>query len=268
MANTDIQKANSNGNGNSLKELINTPAMKDRLVEILGKNSGAFISTVLTIYNGNKALQSCTAQSVLSAALSAATLNLPVSPTLGFAYIVPRNKVACFQLGYKGLIQLALRSDKVARINASKIYEGQFKGFDPFTGDPIRGEKISDEVTGYMAYIRLTNGFEHWEYMSIDEIKERANKYSMSYKFDKNGSSVWSTNFDAMAKKTVILKLKTFAAISTDLQRAVEAEQAPAPENIDMETGEVLDAGIGTSADVIDEIDVPFAEDDPMNERP
>ena len=263
MANTDIQKANDNA---SLKELINEPAMKDRLVEILGKNSGAFISTVLTIYNGSSTLQECSPKSVLSAAISAATLNLPVSPALGLAYIVPRKVggtyTACFQLGYKGLIQLMLRSDKVVRVNANKIYEGQFKGFDPFTGDPIRGEKISDEVVGYMAYVRLTNGFEHWEYMSIDEIEKLAKKYSMSYKFDKSGSSVWSTNFDAMAKKTVILKLKTFAAISTDLQRAVEAEQAPVPDNIDMETGEVLDGGS------VDEIDVPFAEDDPMNERP
>ena len=101
--------------------------------------------------------------------------------------------------------------------------------------------------------------------MSKKAIEEHAEKYSMSYKYDKKNnakSSVWSTNFDAMAKKTVILKLKTFAAISTDLQRAVEAEQAPVPDNIDMETGEVLDGGS------VDEIDVPFAEDDPMNERP
>ena len=156
MANTDIQKANGNA---SLKELINEPAMKDHLVEILGKNSGAFISTVLTIYNGNSTLQECSPKSVLSAAISAATLNLPVSPALGLAYIVPRKVggtyTACFQLGYKGLIQLMLRSDKVVRVNANKIYEGQFKGFDPFTGDPIRGEKISDEVVGYMAYVDL-----------------------------------------------------------------------------------------------------------------
>lgn len=246
----------------SLTSVMAEQAVRDRFAEVLGKNPSAFISSVLTVANSNNQLKECDPMSILNAAGVAAALNLPVTPALGFAYIVPRkvkgNYTAYFQLGYKGWIQLAFRSGQFVRLNSREIYEGEFAGFDPFTGDPVKGNRISDKIVGYMAYLRLVNGFEHYEYMSVDQLKDHAKKYSPGYAYDlKNGkdSSTWSTNFDAMAKKTVLTKLmKTYGAVSLDLQKAVEAETSRATEEplenfVDIDTGEIVTADGTTTTD-------------------
>lgn len=258
MSNSQSQK--------NLQVMINNPAVKDRFADVLGKNPSAFISSVLSIANSNKQLKDCDPVSVINAAGIAATLNLPVNPSLGFAYIVPRKGIAGFQLGYKGWTQLALRSGQYARLYAGVIHEGELDGIDPYTGDPVRGHKISDKVVGYIAYLRLVNGFEHTEYMSVEEIQAHAEKFSVGYQYDlkqNKQTSPWSTNFDSMAKKTVLLKLmRLYGAVSLELQQAVAAETATnageplddfideisAPEkDIDFETGEVIENGVGDS---------------------
>lgn len=256
----------------NLPALLESDAVKKRFVEVLDKNAPNFIQSLLTVYNSNNQLRQCDARSILAAAGLAATLNLSVSPALGHAYIVPYKGQAQFQLGWRGMVQLAHRSGKYLALHAGAVHEGEIRGVDCITGELIRGEKISDEVIGYSAYMKLTNGFEKALYMTKDEIETHALEYSQTYKADKakgGSSSTWSKHFDAMAKKTVLkLLLNRWGAISNDLQKALQGDQAavtkstftyvdnsgdtvqreefydaepePVIERVDLETGEVL----------------------------
>ena len=219
----------------NLQQMLNSAGVKKRFDELLDHSSASFVSSVLTIFRTNSKLQECSSNSILSAAGIAAALKLPINPSLGFAYIVPYKGQAQFQIGWRGLVQLAMRSGLYSTLNSNAVCEGQIKEIDFVTGEIVRGEKISDEVVGYVAYMELLNGFSKSLYMSMEEIQQHAEKYSQSYAYDlKNGkkSSVWSTNFDAMAKKTVLKKLlSNFGIISidqksADLATALQADQA------------------------------------------
>lgn len=220
---------------NNLPALLNSDVIKNRFSEVLGKNAAGFMSALLNIYNTNNQLQQCNPWSILGAAGLAATLNLSITPSLGQAYVVPYKGKATFQIGSKGLVQLAHRTGKYTALHAGKVYDGQIRGFNPVTGEPIVGEKISDEVVGYVAYMRLINGFEKTLYMTKAEIEDHAEKYSQSYAYDKRSNkrtSPWSTNFDAMASKTVLKKLiANWGVISTDLVSAIQGDQAVVDRN-------------------------------------
>lgn len=219
----------------TLQQLLSSAVIKKRFEELLDNSASSFISSILTIVRSNSRLQDCSPNSILSAAGIAAALKLPINPGLGFAFIVPYKNQAQFQLGYKGFIQLAMRSGQYRTLNSAAVREGQIEDIDFVTGEIIRGEKISDEIVGYCAYMELLNGFNKALYMSIEELQAHAEKYSQSFAYDmKSGkkSSVWSTNFDAMAKKTVLKKLlSNFGIISidqqsVDLATALQADQA------------------------------------------
>lgn len=219
----------------NLPALLNSDSIKNRFNEVLGKNAAGFMSALLNIWNSNNQLQSCDTRSILGSAGLAATLNLSITPSLGQAYIVPFKGKATFQVGCKGLIQLAHRTGKYVALHAGKVRDGELRGFNPITGEPIIGEKISDEVVGYIAYMRLTNGFEKTCYMSTAEIEEHAQKYSQSYSYDKKNnrqSSPWSTNFEAMASKTVLKKLlNTWGILSAEMASAIQADQSVVDKN-------------------------------------
>ena len=219
----------------TLPALLNSDTIKNRFVEVLGKDAATFSSALLNIYNSNKQLQECDAWSILGAAGLAATLKLSITPSLGQAYIVPFRGRATFQIGWKGLVQLAHRTERFVRLHAGKIYEGEIKSFNPITGDPERGEKISDTVVGYVAYMKLVNGFEKTIYMSVAEIEAHAEKYSQSYSYDKKSgkkTSPWSTNFDSMASKTVLKKLLgTWGRLSVEITNAIQGDQSVVDKN-------------------------------------
>lgn len=216
---------------------VNNEVMKKAIEAKLGKNAPQFTSALVNIYNGNKLLQSCEPRSIVGAAMLAATMGLSITPSLGQAYVVPFKGQATFQIGVRGLIQLAHRTGKYERLHAGKVYAGELKGFNPLNGEPIAGEKISDEVGGYVAYMRLTNGFEKTLYMTVDEIKEHAQKYSQSYG---KSYSPWSTNFDAMARKTVLKRLlNNWGVLSTELAEVIQADQSV----VDKNTFEYVDNG-------------------------
>ena len=252
---------------NNLPALLNNDVIKNRFNEVLGKNAAGFMSALLNIYNSNQQLQNCDARSILGAAGLAATLNLSLTPSLGQAYVVPFRGKAQFQIGFKGLIQLAHRSERFVRLHAGKIHEGEIKRFNPLTGEPELGEKISDTVVGYIAYMKLVNGFEKYLYMTVAEIEAHAEKYSQSYSYDKRSgknTSPWSTHFDAMASKTVLKKLlSTWGRLSIELVSAIQGDQSVVDKNsftyvdnggdtqtrdeiyvgeVDVETGEVKEA--------------------------
>jgi recombinase, phage recT family len=190
--------------------------------------------------NGNAQLQQADPNSILKAGAIAATLDLPIDPNLGFAYIVPyKNTVkdkfgnvvetrneAQFQMGWKGFYQLAMRTGQYKRISVTGLYEGQFEGYDPITDELIYNleNKTSDEITHYIAYFKTLNGFEKYFVMSKEEIELHAKKFSKTYSYK---SSSWKTNFDAMAKKTVLkLLLSKFGILSIEMQTAQKADQA------------------------------------------
>ena len=196
----------------SLQQALDSDAVRKRFVDVLGDAAAPFISSVLTTVNSNEALKRCSNTSILSAAATAAALRLPVSSALGFAYIIPYNNHATFQLGYKGVIQLAVRSGQYKKINASSVLEGQIRDVDFLTGDIVRGEATSNRIVGYIAYFELHNGFSKTLYMTNEEIDTHAATHSRGYAYDKKSgkrTSLWSTNFDAMAKKTVLKLLLT-----------------------------------------------------------
>ena len=216
----------------TLPALLETASIQKRFDETLKGEAASFKQTLISLYNNTK-LGECDVKSILSAAMYAAGLRLPITPALGLANIVPYKGQAQFIIGYRGLIQLALRTNKYRTINVSAVHEGELRGQNIITGEFVAGEKISDNVVGYIAYIELLNGFKKAIYMSTKEIREHAKKYSQSYAYDlKTGrqSSVWTTSFDTMAKKTVLKKLlNTYAPISVgheDITIALQADQS------------------------------------------
>ena len=252
----------------TLQQLLNSTGIKRRFEELLDQSAPSFISSILTIFNNNPKLRECSPNSIIAAAGIAAALKLPINPNLGFAFIVPYKDHATFQLGTKGFVQLAMRSGQYRTLNAGAVREGQIKEIDFETGELIRGEKISDEIVGYVAYMELLNGFKKTLYMTIEELKAHAEKYSQSYAYDvRSGrkSSVWSTNFDAMARKTVLKRLlSNYGVISIDQQSAalataLQADQAVIAEDglryIDNEHGEEKVVPFSDVIDISDEPD-------------
>lgn len=215
---------------NALKTMINDERTQKKFRELLGKKAPGFLTSLLNTINGNKQLQQADASSIMKAGAIAATLDLPIDPNFGYAYIVPYNNKekneAQFQMGYKGFVQLAMRTGQYKKITVSELYDGQFKSYDPIT-DTLEydlNDKISDEITHYIAYFKLLNGFEKYFIMSKEEVEEHARKYSKT--FNKSFSN-WKTNFDGMAKKTVLkLLLSKFGIMSIEMQTAQKADQA------------------------------------------
>lgn len=188
-----------------LKTIVMADDVQARFKAILDKRGPAFLASLLSVVSSNDALQSCDPASVLTSAAKAAVLNLPIEPALGFAHIVPFKSKATFVIGYKGLIQLAIRTGMYEVINATEIYQGEEIKEDRLTGKIVlNGKRAGNDVTGYVSYFKLKNGFEKFLYMPVEKIHDHAKKYSKSYGYD---SSAWKTNFPDMAKKTVLRQI-------------------------------------------------------------
>ena len=242
---------------------LNADNVKQKFTDVLNDRADGFISSLLALCNETPALlEIADPTTVITAALQAATLKLPINKNLGFAYIVPYKGQAQFQLGWKGYVQLAERTGQYETIHAGVVYEGQVKDIDFITGKIIRGEKISDKVIGYVAYIEMKNGFNKTLYMTREEMEAHATKYSQSYAYDKNKgykSSPWSTLFDEMAKKTVLkLLIGKYGIMSIDIEsgdlaKAIAADGAAIDKNgkpnyIDNQTIDAVDAEITANA--------------------
>lgn len=213
-----------------VQHFIRDDSVQKRIESLLKDRAPQFTTSLLSAVNSNKLLANCKPETVLNAALTAASLDLPINPNLGFAYIIPYNGEAQFQMGYKGFIQLAQRSGKYKTISSTAVYEGQLLSKDPLKGftwdwsiEP-KGEPI-----GYVAYIELLNGFEKTLYMTRDEVEKHAGRYSQAYKNKGKSSfkSPWETDFDLMAQKTVLkLLISRFGSLSVMMEQALERDQA------------------------------------------
>ena len=189
----------------TLKGMLEMPAYKNKFNEMLGKKAAGFMSSIIAVTNNNKYLAKANPATVIGAAAQAAMLDLPINQSLGFAYIVPYGNEAQFQLGYKGYIQLAQRSGQYVDIGAKTVYEGELEYENRLLDKFKFGERTGDKVIGYLAYFRLTNGFEKMLFMELDDMIAHAKKYSKNYK---GGIDKWGlTDFNTMAEKTVLKRL-------------------------------------------------------------
>lgn len=208
-----------------VKSFFAQEGVKKKFDELLGKRSSSFMTSVLQIVASNSMLQNAEPASIFNAACIAATLDLPINNSLGFAYIIPFGKQAQFQLGYKGFIQLAQRSGQFQTIAAAPIYEGQLVEQDPLRGFrfDFNVEKKGEPI-GYAAFFKLLNGFEKTLYMSTAELKQHGLKFSQTYK---KGFGLWKDDFESMALKTVLkLLLSKFAPLSVEMQTATIVDQS------------------------------------------
>lgn len=211
----------------TLQSMVTSAGIRERFNDVLGKKAPAFISSLISVANNSDMLAKADPTTVITAGIMAATLDLPINQNLGFAYIVPfyngkkRITEAQFQMGYKGYVQLAMRTGQYKTINASEIYEGEIKSRNRLTGEFELGERTSDKVVGYIAYFRLVNGFEKYLYMTKEEVEAHAKKYSQTYK---KGFGLWSTDFDSMAIKTVLKRLLSkYGILSVEMHNMATA---------------------------------------------
>lgn len=213
----------------TLQSLMGSGAVMKKLNDVLGseKKASAFISSVISVANGNSMLRNANPMTVLGSAMVAATLDLPVVPTLGMAFIVPYKGQAQFQLGYKGLIELAERSGQFRNIIDEVVYDGQLVKKNKFTGEYEFDEdaKKSDKIIGYMARMDLINGFSKTIFWTKEEVEAHAKKFSQAFR--SGYTSPWKSDFDAMARKTVLKALfSKYAPKSIAIQQAIKFDQA------------------------------------------
>lgn len=225
------------------KALFNRDEVKAKFQEMLGKRSTQFITSVLQIVASNDLLAKAEPTSIYQSAAVAATLDLPLNNSLGFAYIVPYNEsfkddfgnwnkkvVAQFQIGYKGFKQLGLRSGQFLLLNATDVREGEIIKHDRLTGEmAFKWVENEDEreklpIVGYVSYFKLLNGFTQTLYMTVKKLHKHAKQYSQTFKLDKGR---WKDDFHNMALKTVIkLNLSKNAPLSVEMQKALIFDQA------------------------------------------
>lgn len=243
MSNTQVATQQNNM---SLGELMHSPAVVGKLNDVWNspQMANSFMSSVISVVNGNPQLRNAEPMSIIGAAMVAATMQLQVIPTLGQCYIIPYGKKAQFQVGYLGLLQLCQRSGQFKKILAAPVHEGEYVSGDEFDEEYVfdKKQKKSDKVIGYMAKFELLNGFTKVAYWDIDKVKAHATKFSQAFRAGFN--SPWKSDFDAMAQKTVLKSILKFAPKSIEMQNAVTFDQSV----INTNTSDVQDLDIDAFA--------------------
>ena len=238
-----------------MKSCISAPSVQEQFKNALGEHKDAFVASLIDLYTGDKKLQLCKPGLIVAEALRAATLRLPLNKALGFAYIIvfdinvknadgsyTKVPTPVFVPGYKGYIQLAMRTGQYKTINADYVYEGEMRKVSKLTGEiALDGEKKSDKIIGYFCYFELLNGFNKTLYVSVEDMAAYALRYSPSFKGkykptaealikaaqeNQVGQQVgWSGNFNDMALKTVIRRLLgKYGYLSVEMQNAISKD--------------------------------------------
>ena len=275
-----IQKSPNQKQSVSINELGLKAAMKLESVqnsfrEVLKDKAPSFMTNMLSLTNTDKTLAQCEPMSIITAAMTAATLDLPLDKNLGYAYLVPfkdyKNgnvQKAQFILGYKGYIQLAQRSGRYKALNVTPVYEGELISWNRLTEeidfDPEK--RVSDVVIGYCGHFELLNGFKKTVYWTKQEVENHRMKHN-KMKDKKTLSGVWASDYDSMACKTVLRNLLSkWGILSIEMQTAeirdertmdfdtetneikiaepVFEQSEDTLQNFDAETGEILEGEI------------------------
>lgn len=247
----------------TIKQLMASTAVFKKINDVLGseRKASSFISSVISVSQNNKLLRNAAPMSILSAAMVAATLDLPVIPTLGMAYLVPYKGVCQFQIGYKGLLDLSMRSGEFRIIIDEVVYKGQLVKKNKFTGEYIfdedaieLDEKGNAKPIGVMARFDLLNGYSKTIYWTLEEIEAHAKRFSQAYRGEYD--SPWKSDFWQMARKTVLKSLlNKYAPKSVAMQSALKFDQASVIANTN--DIEALD---------VDAFDVEYIDNDQQQE--
>lgn len=244
-------------NLDTLKRVLNADSVMTQFKNALSKNASTFVASLIDLYSSDSKLQLCDPNQVVKEALKAAVLHLPINKALGQAFIIPYyntvidekgNRVKkyepVFQIGYKGLYQLAMRTGKYAIINADVVYEGELQRTSKLTGEiDVEGRKMSEKIVGYFAYIQLVDGYHKALYMSVEDMAAHAKRYSKAIAYNKgvtidtllnlaklpvnaDSSQVgWQGNFHAMAIKTVLRNLLgKYGYLTVSLQEGIVSD--------------------------------------------
>lgn len=257
---TQNQRKTQNPPGvvSQIKGMLTEENIKGRFTEVLGKKAPQFMASIVNVVSASTQLKQCQPNSILAAAFVAASFDLPIDSNLGFAALVPydksymdqdgewkKKKIAQFQIMYKGFIQLAIRSGYYKKMNYAVVYEDELKSYNPITGEiefvddfsqcTLRAQGVEETVAGYYARFELTVGYVQELFMSKQAVDNHARKYSQSYRSDLNKGekkSKWSTDFEAMALKTVIKQLLSkWGILSIEMQKAITDDQKTFDEN-------------------------------------
>lgn len=219
----------------AFNNFLANPRTQDYLSTVLAEKKASFVNNLTALVSNNASLQVCKPDTLMFASLKATALDLPLDPNLGFAYVLPYNDkkngvtVAQFQMGYKGFVQLALRSGQFKTLNATEVREGELVDENFVTGELTFKKADNREalpIIGYVGYFKLLNGFEKYHYMTVAEMKAHALRFSQTYK---KGYGLWADAemFDSMAKKTVLkLLISKYAPLSVEMRDAIKADQA------------------------------------------
>lgn len=285
-----------------LKSIMNAESVQQQFKNALGKNAGTFVASVIDLYNGDTGLQQCQPKQVVMEALKAAVLHLPINKALGYAYVIPFKNTKkvngqwvkvyepVFQMGYKGYIQLAMRTGQYRTINADAVYEGELRKVNKLTGEiAFDGERTSDKVVGYFCYFELLNGFSKTLYMTVEQMANHAKRYSKGLvKYDDAGNKVdvtvdslvaladlpmapdsktvgWLGNFHGMAIKTVIRNLLSkYGYLSVEMQNAISNDY----EGDDATDGRDTLIQNNANAQTVDMADVDYQEVEDAKQLP
>jgi recombinase, phage RecT family len=214
----------------SIANFLNFPATQQFLNENLKNNSREFVSNLIAMCENDTNLSVCDPKALMMCAMNATALNLPLNKNLGFAFIIAYSGVPSFQIGYKGITQLAIRTGAYKYLNTSEVREGEIT-YNKFTGSVTFHEVHPENpVIGYMSYLELLSGFSHAVYMTEQEIEDHALRYSKMYQADKRyhtQKSKWSDPVERpkMAKKTALKALLTgWGVMTTEMARAFDSD--------------------------------------------
>lgn len=280
--------------GTVLSSMLNAESVQAQFRNALGEHKDTFVASIIDLYNADKSLATCKTADIVKECLKAATLKLPINKALGFAYVVVYNNsvknadgswskvpTPTFILGYKGYIQMAMRTGQYRTINADVVYDGELVKGNKLTGEiRLDGEKKSDKVVGYFCHFELLNGFSKTLYVPVDEMAAYAKKYSPSVGrnttvqqlIEKANAPMsdkkqvgWEGNFNDMAIKTVVRRLLSkYGYLSVEMQNAMAGEVVA--EDQAMEARSTMAENVG--AKVIDIDSVEVSEVEQSNEQP
>jgi len=220
---------------NKIVQFAKSDTIKTRFNEVFNNLSktNSFLTSLINIVNNSKSLQNCDYETVFGAALVAASLDLPVNPTLGFAYLLPYGSKCQLILGYKAYIQLAIRSGHYKSIHCSSVYEDELDYYNYLTGEikftdqetwNQRNNEEDDKIVGYYSCFKLLNAFEKQFYMTINKVQKHAVKYSKSYT-STSSTNIWKSDFNSMALKTVVRQLlRKWGILSIEMQTALKSD--------------------------------------------
>ena len=238
--------SNTLAKSQTVANFLSFPQTDKFLENVLKDRKTEFVSNLLALADNDKNIAECDPAELMKCALNSTALNLPLNKNLGFAYVVAYNKKPSFQIGYRGFVQLAIRTGKYETLSSCEVREGEIER-NKFTGEiKFIKEAPENKIEGYLAYLKLTNGFTASAYMTEAQIEAHALKYSKAYQYDvkqNKKSSLWSDPDERpkMANKTVLKKLlSSYGILTTELSTALSNDTNHEPSNNDIPEAQIV----------------------------